>query len=511
MQRDDYRNTLIVMAGLAAATVSGFLREAVLAHQLGASRQTDVYLVAFAVPEFVFVALPIILSPAFLPLFVRSQRAGESGARRFGLQATAALALSLLAFTAAANWGAPLYLAALAPGFDLGELAQAIQATRLMLPGITLMGLAVLAGTTLQVYRRFARPAMITSIYNLTFVLVLLAAPLSRGVERAAWGVSLGATAALALQLPLLWQVTRTTGGSAAQESEPATQPARLGDLARLAGPLAAGYSIHHLILFVDRAMATAMGGGCAATLNYAYRLALAVGQLSGLAVSTTLFPKLAGQIASGDSAGARASLAGALRFTWLVGLAASTGLIVLRAPLVRLLFERGAFDPAATGAVSSVLRWYALSVLADALCQPLWRVIYAQRRAGIVIAVNGLQTGLRLAGNIALSRAFGYNGLAMAAVLGLSVQAAVLGWLAWRCLGGYLSVKWWRDIALITLAAAAAGAAVALLNAQLAAAPAWLTLFVCGTLGGAVYLGALVILKKQNLLKIFALFAPWR
>ncbi|MBN1887639.1 MAG: polysaccharide biosynthesis C-terminal domain-containing protein [Thermoflexales bacterium] len=510
MQREDYRNTLIVMAGLAAATVSGFLREAVLAHQLGASRQTDIYLVAFAVPEFVFVALPIVLSPAFLPLFVRSQQANESSARRFGLQTAGALTLSLLAFTVIANWGAPLYLAWLAPGFNPVELVQATQATRLMLPGITLMGLAVLAGTTLQVYRRFARPAMITGIYNLTFVLVLLTAPLAYGVARAAWGVSLGAAAALALQVPLLWQVIHAArerpdshpllGGARGERS--CAPSATVGELARLAGPLAAGYAIHHLILFVDRAMATAMGGGCAATLNYAYRLALAVGQLSGLAVSTTLFPNLAGQIAAGDSAGARASLADALRFTWMVGLAASAGLIVLRVPLVSLLLERGAFDSAATAAVSQVLRWYALSVLADAVCQPLWRVIYAQRRAGTVIVVNGLQTSLRLVGNIALSRAFGYNGLAMAAALGLSVQAVVLAWLAWHCLGGYLSHRWWKDIALITLAAAAASAAVAVLNARLAAAPAWLTLLSCGTLGGGVYLSALAILGYRNSLR---------
>jgi hypothetical protein len=69
MQRDDYRATLIVMFGLAAGSLTGFVRQAAVAYQLGAGRAADVYLVAFAVPEFVFIALPIVLSPAFIPLF----------------------------------------------------------------------------------------------------------------------------------------------------------------------------------------------------------------------------------------------------------------------------------------------------------------------------------------------------------------------------------------------------------------------------------------------------------
>ena len=433
MQRDDYRATLIVMFGLAAASLTGFVRQAAVAYQLGAGRAADVYLVAFAVPEFVFIALPIVLSPAFIPLFADCRlRAGETCAWRFGLRVAGALLAVLLLFTAVAGLGAPLYLGWLAPGFSPHERGQAVQATRLMLPAISLMGLATLAGAALQVYRRFARPVLATAVYNLTFVATLLAASLAAPLDRAAWGVTLGAAAALVFQLPLLWR----------HRPPPQTLEvfrdfqSLVGQVARLAGPLAAGYAVHHVILFVDRAMATSLGAGSAAALNYAYHLALVVGQLSGLAVSTALFPRLAEQVASDDTAGARASLSGALRFVWAVGLPATCGLILLRTPIVRLLFEHGAFDQAATAAVSSPLIWYGLAVLADALCQPLWRVVYAQRSAWTVLAVNGLQTGLRLLGNLALTPTLGYNGLALSAALGLSVQAVVLWWLVRRRLG---------------------------------------------------------------------------
>ena len=493
MHRDDYRATLTVMFGLGAATLTGYLRHATVAYYLGAGRAADLYLVAFAVPEFIFLALPIVLSPAFIPLFARCrQQDGEAAAWRLGIQVAGALLGLLLVITVVGVLAAPLYLAWLAPGFNSHERAQAVQLARLMLPAISLMGLATLVGATLQVYRRFLRPSLATAIYNLVFVIIVSSMPWGQPLDRVGWGVTAGAAAALVFQLPLLWQ-RRPAQTWNASESFNSLQ------VARLAGPLAAGYAVHHVILFVDRAMATALGAGDAAALNYAYHLALVVGQLSGLAVSTVLFPLMAEQITGGDTAGARSSLAGALRFVWVVGLPAACGLIILRTPVIRLVFERGAFDSAATGAVSDPLVWYGVAVLADALCQPLWRIIYARRSAWTVLGINGLQTGLRLLGNVALIPLFGYNGLALSAALGLAVQVMVLGWLVRRCLGNYLTTTWWHDAARVVFAAAAAAGVVALAAAKFSAAQPVASLLAGSISGALVYLVVLRLLRYQR------------
>lgn len=499
MRREDYQATLILMLGFGAAMLTGFLREAALAYEFGAGRATDIYLIAFTLPEFIFVALPIILTPAFLPLFADLRlRTGEAGAWRFGLRVAGALLVLLLGIAILVAVGASLYLPWLAPGFDPLALAQATQAVYRMSPAIILMGEAVLAGAVLQVYRRFARPALATATYNLTFVAVLLGLPFVWPVGRAAWGVTLGATAALLIQLPLLWRYRPPAHNDRAGGGNGRPQYG-VTDVARLAGPLAAGYGVHHAILFVDRAMASMLDPGSVATLNYAYRLALVVGQISGLAVSTALFPRMAEQAASGNLAGLRSSLAAALRFVWLVGLPAAGGLIVLRLPLVQVLFERGAFDRAATVAVSDVLVWYALAVLADALCQPLWRVLYAWRSVWTVLAVNGLQTAVRIWGNIALIRTFGYNGLALSAAVGLSLQLVVLGWLVRRRLGTYLTPDWWRKATKVLLATIPALFVAGLLVNQLPATPVLLALLASGALGGLIYLSLLRLLEKRT------------
>lgn len=500
MRDEDTRATLTLMAGLAAATITGYLREAALAYRLGATRSADIYLVAFSLPEFFLIAAPIVLTPAFLPLFAEQRlQQGEQSAWRFARQAAAALASLLLVATAVLAATAPGLMRWLVPGLDPAAREEAARALTRMLPALSLIGVATLAGAALQAYRRFACPALAKAIYNLTFVAALLFLPLTWPVGGAAWGVTLGAAATLLAQAAPLWR--HRPARSDRQAGEPVKPDAgAVAAFARLAAPLAAGYAVHHLILFVDRAMATTAGVGSVAALNYGYRLALVVGQLSGAAVSTALFPRMAEQAAQGDLSGLRASLSGAQRFVWAIGLPACTGLILLRRPLVQLLFERGAFDGAATAAVSSVLAWYALAVLTDALCQPLWRAVYAWRMSGAVVAVNALQTGLRFLANLALIRPLGYNGLALSAALGLAVQLAVLGWLVHRRLGsGAGQQPAWRQSYGSVVVAAAPAAAVMALAARWLAAPPLVVLLAGGGLGGLAYLGILKWLKRQR------------
>lgn len=489
MQREDYRATLVVALGFLAASLTGFLRQVAIARQLGASRVADIYLVAFALPEFVIIALPIILTSAFIPVFSRVRQAeGEAHAWRFALRVARILGFFLLALTAVAAIGAPDYLVWLSPGFTPAERQESLSVLYPMLPGILLMGMATLASSISQMYRRFARPALMTAVYNLAFILALFLLPLPQPLMRASWGVTIGAATALLFLLPLIVKWIP------AQDVLPGKRVSPTGtrEWLTLTGPLALGYAVHHLILFVDRAMATDLGAGSAAALNYADHLTLVVVQLSGLAISTVLFPNLADQVAAGDLALARRSLAGALTLVWKIALPASAGLILLRLPLVRILFERGAFDQQATTLVSAPVIWYSIAVLADALCQPLWRAVYARRAGWSVVAINGLQTGIRLGANLALAPRLGYIGLAVSAAIGLTFQVAVLLWWMKRRLGFALDSGNWGEFLRTTIAAFIAVLASALLYTVVNLDRPIFAVLACSGFGALVYVSTL-------------------
>lgn len=504
MKKEDYYAVLILMVGLLAAMLGGFLREASLAHQLGTGREADIYLIAYTVPEFVIIALAIIIPPAFIPLFAEyRQRYSEREAWQFGMQVFGSLCVVLIAGAIIAVITAPLYLNWLAPGFNVVEYSQTVRAARFMMPAIVLMGCAVLMAAALQVYRRFESTAMINVVYNITFVIVLFSAPIAWLVGRTALGVVLGASAALMIQIPFLWKhrgSIKISGLRKRMGAEIEWRSAPIGKFTRLAGPLTIGYSIHHLIWFVDRAMATTLGLGTVATLNYAYRLALVVGQLSGVAVSTAVFPRLSEQASTKDDAGLKSGLSGSLGLVWMIGLPATCALILLREPLIEILYEHGAFGQESTYAVSEVIVWYSVAVLADAMCQPFWRIIYAWRRVWTVSAINGIQTAVRILCNVIFIRYFGYIGIAISAMVGLTLQVLVLGWLAQRRLGTGFIYHWWREARVVIIASILASLGIVLASKQFLSAPALVNLLVSGMLGGFIYL---LIIGSTNWRKI--------
>lgn len=501
MNTNDLRATAIVMLSLGLAMVTGFLRQTTLAATLGASRATDIFLVAYALPEFVYVALPVILSPVIIPLFMQVNRThGEAtawySARRLGIR----LLLGTLAITGFAAWSAPVILAWLSPGFDPAERTQALAVFYPMLPGLFLMAASTLVGTLLQVYRRFARPALTTAIYNLTFIAGLLALPFADPLSRAGLAVTLGALAAFLFQLPLLLSVRRQVSGTVSA-NKVELKPAFL-----MLGWMAVGYGIHHLILFVDRAMATGLGAGSVATLNFGYHLALAVGQVTGLAVSTVLFPALTEYIDASDLLAARRTLSRAMVLVLALALPAGLGVIVLRQPVVQVLLEYGAFTAEDTQAVGLSLAIYILAVIVDALCQPLWRLVYALKNGKIVLAVNGAQTLIRLIANFILIGYFGYNGLAISAVIGLVVQLLILIGLARRHLGWSITLPGWRWVAAITFAAGLSVLAVVALQARAAGLQPepspWLIIMFGGITLLVIYGGFLVGILRHPLLR---------
>jgi len=487
MDTKNFRATAVVMLSLGIAMATGFLRQSALAATLGAGRVTDIFLVAFALPEFVFVALPVILSPVVIPLFMQVRRQnGEAPAWQVARRLAIWLLAATLILGLAAAWAAPLLITWLSPGFDALERQQAVAVFYWMLPGLLFMGISILAGALLQVYRHFTRPALTTAIYNLVFITCLLILPLQDPLQRAGLGVTLGAIAALIFQLPLLVRVRAQAYRSLDITSGTITDtPVDLRPALILFGWMSAGYGIHHLILFIDRAMATAQGAGSAAVLNYGYHLALTVAQLSGLAVSTVLFPTLSEQIEAGDSAAARRTLSQALGLVLALALPAGLGVIILRQPVVQVLLEHGAFTSRDTQAVGLSLAIYTLAMIADALCQPLWRLVYTWKDGRLVLVVNSAQTLIRLAANLILVGVIGYNGLAVSAVIGLSIQLLILMVLAHRRLGWQISRAGWGQMIRIVLAASLAGLATfgalqGLANLQAEPSP-WFILLVGG------------------------------
>jgi putative peptidoglycan lipid II flippase len=471
---ENRKSTALVMAGILAGNVTGFLREAVIAQHFGLSRWTDAYLIAYTLPEFVFTLLTVVVGGAVIPTFI-SRRVKEGASSAWSLWGTFTLVLGVT-LTVGAAIGivtAPIYLRWMAPGFSQAELPFIVRLSRPMLMAVVLIGLSVSVSAVLNACRRFTLPSLATAAYNLAFVAAVIGVGAWLGPTVLGWAVLLGAAAHLGLQLPTLKRqlASSTQSQSTTQYLIPNTQYAtrntqhvsrltfhvsplrlrsghgftlyvsritfhasrfthhasRLRDIIRLALPLALGYTIHHAAIAVDRALASALTPGSVAALNFGYRLPQVLGQVLGMAVATVAFPSLAEGAAAGDLAGLRRTLAGGLKLLLGLGLLTLAALMMLRVPLLQFLFQRGAFDAVATAMTASLLVWYAPGVLADMLCQPLWRACYAFRDGRIVVIANAIQTAARVSLNLAFIPVLGAQGIALSFSIGLTIQLCLL------------------------------------------------------------------------------------
>jgi putative peptidoglycan lipid II flippase len=114
----------------------------------------------------------------------------------------------------------------------------------------------------------------------------------------------------------------------------------------------------------------------------------------------------------------------------------ATVGLLVLRTPITRVLFERGRFTPADTLATAQALSGYAVGLVAFAATRISAQAFYAIRRPGIAVRIGALAIAANIVAAVALMAPLGHAGLAYASSVGAFVNLLGLLWAARRRFG---------------------------------------------------------------------------
>jgi putative peptidoglycan lipid II flippase len=138
-----------------------------------------------------------------------------------------------------------------------------------------------------------------------------------------------------------------------------------------------------------------------------------------GVAMGTVLVPELTRAIASGDRGAVAHTQSRALELAAGLALPATFGLIVLAEPIVRLLFEHGAFAASDSAATAWALTWLALGLPAHVLIKALSPAFYA--RGDTMTPLLATAKGLVVAGALALvlGHIYGVAGIAAAIAAG--------------------------------------------------------------------------------------------
>lgn len=504
------------LGGIASATLVsrllGFVRDMVVARTFGAGSVTDAFFVAFRIPNILRRLLAEgALSTAMIPVFTEYASIRDRSELVRMLRAVLGLALLALTVTSVLGvLGAPSIVSVIAPGFTSDPLQTSLTVflTRVMFPYLLLVGLAAMATGVLNTHERFFAGAIGPAVLNLGMIgaVLLLARHLEPPILSLAIGVLIGGVGQLLVQLPGL-----SACGLLVGPSSELRHPA-IARISRLLLPAVFGLAAVQVMVFVNTLLASLLPLGSISYLYYADRVMEFPLGVFGIALASASLPVMSRQAATRDHRALADTLNFAVRLALYVSLPATVGLVMLRTPIVRVLFERGRFGPAETSATADALAWYAVGLAAFAGSRIVAQSFYALGEAGTAVRWGIVSIAANVVAAMALMGPLGHAGLAGASSVGAYVNLVALLVVARRRLGrlgGRALVSSAGRTALASLPlAGACGLALALWPAQppFALDVAWLTATI--VVSGACFWVASVALgmsERSVLLRLYA------
>src|SRR2546427_199187 len=169
------------------------------------------------------------------------------------------------------------------------------------------------------------------------------------------------------------------------------------------------------------------LSGATAPLVYNAVQLMLLPLGVFSIAISAAIFPTLSHYASLGQVNRMRDAVQQAIRWILFLTLPTAILMIVLRRPIVNLLFQYGAFGAAAREATQAAFLFYSLGLAGHALIQILARAYYASRDTTTPLALTLISIGLNVVLDLILGPIMGINGLALANSIATLVEAVLL------------------------------------------------------------------------------------
>lgn len=416
----------IVGSATLLSRIFGYVRDMVTAYYFGAGPLADAFIAAFRIPNMLRrLFAEGSLSISFVPVFTETlSRDGKKEAFRMAGAALRLLSLVLAGVAVAGVLASPWIVSAIAAGFkgDPATFELTVLLTRIMFPYVVFICLVALCMGILNVLGHFAAPALAPVALNLAMIASLfvggrVTADGELRVTLLAWGVLIGGLLQLGMQVPVLWR-----RGFFFFKPGPLWHPA-LATVGRLMLPAVLGAAVYQVNMFIGTMLASLLKTGSITGLYYADRLVQFPLGVFAISIGTAVLPSLSRQMAAEDMAGVAETFSFGLRFTLFITLPASVGLVVLREPLIALLFGRGAFDAGAVLLTADALLFYAVGLWAISCVRVTVPLYYAFKDTRTPVQVAVVAIGVNIALSLLLMGPMAHRGLALAVSLSSMVN----------------------------------------------------------------------------------------
>jgi putative peptidoglycan lipid II flippase len=453
------RSTAFFSAATAASRVVGLTREIVAAGYYGVSGPMSAFTTAFQVPNLIRALFAdAALQPAFVPVF--TDLIGKKHYREaFRLASTLMLLVTMVlgAITAFFVLLAPVIMPLFAPGFKGELLDLTVSLSQVLFPILIVLGLSGVVVGILNSYDRFGAFAISPLFWNLTIIVVLVVLePRFHGQNRI-YAYAIGILIGTLVQLLIPVFDLRNTPFKFNWSFEWRHPGVRRVLLLML--PVTLSLGLINFNQTINNFFGTLVSNEAPAAIEKAFRIYQLPQGIFSVAIATVLFPTLARFANRGEVDNLRATMANGMRQILFVLVPAAAAILALSEPMIRLIYQRGAFDPAQTTLVATALFWFAFSLPTNGLYLLQTRTFFSLQRPWLATRLAVIDLIVSALAALVLYSPFGVGGIVAGTGIGTTAAVVAQAYILRREFGGLELRRFFSASFRITIAAAALAA----------------------------------------------------
>jgi len=417
----------VVSGATFGSRVLGYIRDMVTAFFFGTGNAADAFFLAFTIPNLLRrLFAEGTLTVSFVPVFTEyHETRGPQEARVVASVTMTALSIVLLGVVLLGIYFSPEIVAVMAPGFldDPEKYQLTVHLARIMFPYIFFISLSALSMGILNSLGHFLAPASAPIFLNIAMIgaMFFLCPAFETPINGLAVGVIIGGVLQLIIQGPAL--VRR---GMIPKIDFNFSHPA-VKSILRLILPAVFGASIYQINVVVIRLLASLLPVGSISYLYYADRLTQFPLGIFAVALGTAVLPSMSKMAARGDMERLKATFTDALALTLYITVPAAVGLIVLREPIMSLLFFRGEFDYVSVLKSADALFFFSLGLPAVSAVRVMSNAFYARQDTATPVKVGALAMIMNILLSLWLMTMLSHSGLALAVSLAAVINGTLL------------------------------------------------------------------------------------
>jgi len=501
---------ITVMAAFIISNLIGLFAKTLTARYFGTGIESNAFFAANRFTEILFnLVAGGALGSAFIPVFTgllaknKNKKAWRLASAVMNLVTIVLVVLSLL--TAIFSRQVVRYV--LAPGFSDNEVLLTAQLLRIQVLSSVIFGLSGLVMAALNAHQHFLLPAIAPAMYQVGWILGIFLLEPKIGIFGLAWGVVIGSFFHLAVQIPRLLKLPAINYSfSFGLEMD------EVREVTRLMAPRLLGVAVVQLNFLLNTFLASFQPEGSITAISLAFPLMIMPQAAIAQSIAIAALPTFSALVAKNEISEMRNSLISTLRVVLILSIPAATGLILLREPIVTLLYRGNAFTPHSVKLVSWALLWFSLGLVGHCLVEVISRAFYAlhDTKTPVIVGVGAMTGNLFL--SILFSAIFSeigwmpHGGLALANSTATAVESVILLILMKRKLNGIDGKGITETIIKSISASVGMGAVIWFVERLMNAHSPGIYVVISIITGVIVYGLLLVLLKSSEIRHVFSL-----